>query len=307
MIHRPERELSEFQAQNLVGDHLEKILDAERERAFQKRLQGDVKLRDLCSGIQKAQGEIQELRATEVSAEVLEHFRKPQTVSRLFLDLLRFDDWPLGLKWSIESLAMLSVVVLLALILPWHEVLKISLPRSQTLVLSEFDRNPKTLLHENREKEEGHAGDAVTYPDEPDTPTEPTAVAKKENAEDSPPQPSVAQQNPIATASPPAAASKQGYLFRGQIDVTNLSAVAPKFVDKIGELGGRKAGEVPLGWKKGSGAYFHFTIPEVKYEALLNFIREYGDLKIQREKHERVMPAGIIRIIIQAEEKMEPQ
>ncbi len=99
----------------------------------------------------------------------------------------------------------------------------------------------------------------------------------------------------------------QGFLYRGSISVSNLPVTSQKFVDKIASLGGRRAGEVELGWKKGGGNYFHFTIPEAKYETLTSYLGEYGKLKIQRERHERVLPDGIIRLIITvSEEKKRP-
>lgn len=109
---------------------------------------------------------------------------------------------------------------------------------------------------------------------------------------------------PRAEADPVSESDKsgQGWLYRGSIGVSNLSATSNKFIEKITEIGGRKAGEVPLGWKKGGGTYFHFTMPEKQYEAFVQFMNEYGKLKIQKEKHPRVMPEGIIRVIITVDE-----
>ena len=38
--------------------------------------------------------------------------------------------------------------------------------------------------------------------------------------------------------------------------------------------------------------------PEAKYEELLAFLRTYGPPNIKKEKHPRVMPDGIIRLIV---------
>lgn len=108
-------------------------------------------------------------------------------------------------------------------------------------------------------------------------------------------------------ASNVAAKAGQGFLFRGVIRITNIEATTPKLVEKISEMGGRKAGEVPLGWKKGNSSYFHFTLPENKYEEFKQFMTTYGALKIQKEHHERVMPDGIIRLIISVEENSQPK
>jgi hypothetical protein len=96
---------------------------------------------------------------------------------------------------------------------------------------------------------------------------------------------------------------RTGYLYRGSISVTNVETITTKFIEKIDELGGRKAGGVVLGWKKGNSSYFHLTMPEAKYQNLLTFAGEYGSLKLQIEKHERIMPDGIIRIIFTIDEK----
>lgn len=285
----------------------------------------------------------------EVSQELLQYFSQPQTSVRLFLDLIRFDDWPLGLKWSLETLGVLLAVLGVSLWIPWNEVMKISLPQDQQMVLSEFHR--KSLnLQDTPERDQGSETESLTYPDEPESAldanpslaqvsrpsvkdlaasavpspsakpsTSTSLIATSTFSEKSPQnnstESSVGGQQDASSATKLAsgdearaglsnvAVVKAGFLYRGSISVTNVTAATPKFVEKIAELGGRKAGDVPLGWRKGSGSYFHLTIPESRYEALVNFLREYGDLKIQREKHERVMPEGILRLIIQVEEK----
>jgi hypothetical protein len=135
-----------------------------------------------------------------------------------------------------------------------------------------------------------------------------TKVAASENIQQAPP-----TTLPAAPPPPPApekakptagtAEKKMGVLYRGTISVTNIQAVTPKLVEKVQELGGRKAGQVELGWFKGDSSYFHFTMPESRYEELQEFFKEYGKLTIQQEAHERVMPEGIRRIIITVYEK----
>lgn len=98
----------------------------------------------------------------------------------------------------------------------------------------------------------------------------------------------------------------QGFLYRGVLRTTNVEAVTPKIVEFLAQGGGRKAGQVDLGWRKGTGSYFHFTIPEAKYEELEEFFREYGTLVISKERHPKVMPEGIVRLIVDVEEKTTP-
>ncbi|HEY1079346.1 MAG TPA: hypothetical protein VGE46_04585, partial [Bdellovibrio sp.] len=108
---------------------------------------------------------------------------------------------------------------------------------------------------------------------------------------------------PAATTVAAVAGVGGGFLYRGDIAVTNIAVIGPKITDKIAELGGRKAGSVELGWQKTpTSMYYHFTIPEAKYQDLLNFLGTYGKPKIAKEKHPRVMPDGIVRLIITLDE-----
>lgn len=110
----------------------------------------------------------------------------------------------------------------------------------------------------------------------------------------------------VAAAREPAAKGnsevRSGWLHKGRLSLTNVASVTPKLVEAVSSLGGRKAGQVPLGWAKGKGSYFHFTIPEAKYEELLSALKNFGTLKITRDPHDRVMPEGIVRVIIDVEE-----
>ena len=98
-----------------------------------------------------------------------------------------------------------------------------------------------------------------------------------------------------------------GFLYRGQLNVTNVDMIAPKIKEKIEEFGGRKAGEAEIGWKKSSNLYYyHFTIPEAKLAELEQYLKLYSEAKLSKTPHPRVMPDGIIRIIFTVEEKQQP-
>lgn len=99
------------------------------------------------------------------------------------------------------------------------------------------------------------------------------------------------------------AEARGGFLYRGQMSITNLPVAGPKISEKIIEIGGRKAGDVELGWQKSpTSLYYHFTIPEAKYDELMAFLAQYGKPKLVKEKHPRVMPDGIIRLILTTDE-----
>jgi len=67
-------------------------------------------------------------------------------------------------------------------------------------------------------------------------------------------------------------------------------------------LGGQKAGEVQIGWRKPDGSYFHFSLEEDKLEELKQFMSSYGPVRFYKDPHWRVMPQGKIRIILWIED-----
>jgi acetylornithine/succinyldiaminopimelate/putrescine aminotransferase len=95
---------------------------------------------------------------------------------------------------------------------------------------------------------------------------------------------------------------RQGYVWRGVIKVEELNdEVSQKVVAIIQKLGGKKAGQVELGWKKGDSRYFHFTIPESHYTEFNQSLQDIGQIQLKKEKHPRVMPQGSMRIIMSLE------
>ena len=97
---------------------------------------------------------------------------------------------------------------------------------------------------------------------------------------------------------------KQGGLYRGVLIVTDLNEVNSKIKDKVVEIGGKKAGEVELGWIKSQGlAYYHFTVPENNVDTVKSFLSQFGSLQIQFENHPRLLPPGIKRMIIEVKER----
>lgn len=89
-------------------------------------------------------------------------------------------------------------------------------------------------------------------------------------------------------------------VYRGTITVTDFDQVTAIIRDRIISIGGKKAGEVELGWIKNKNiSYFHFVFPAEKREELVNFIQQYGRLQYKFEPHPRVLPIGQSRFIIE--------
>ncbi|MES2803753.1 MAG: hypothetical protein V4654_14770 [Bdellovibrionota bacterium] len=120
--------------------------------------------------------------------------------------------------------------------------------------------------------------------------------------------PVVAKEKPIAavaakiisTASGPVKLAQATGVYRGVIMVTDFEQVAGIIRERIIAVGGKKAGEVELGWIKNRNiSYFHFVFPAEKREELVTFIQQYGNLEYKFEPHPRVLPIGQSRFIIE--------
>ncbi len=108
---------------------------------------------------------------------------------------------------------------------------------------------------------------------------------------------------PVAAVAAPAVPSSvpkssRSFVYRAFMTLSDLEDIAPKITQQIKELGAEKAGEVELGWRRGSGRYYHFTIPEASEQKLLENLRVYGPVRISKDPHPRVMPEGQVRFIL---------
>ena len=97
-------------------------------------------------------------------------------------------------------------------------------------------------------------------------------------------------------------AGPKGFVYRAFMSTGVLDQTTEEMKSRIEQLGGQKAGQVELGWHKGTGTYFHFTLPESNYEQLQTLMRSLGPVRIYRDSHWRVMPEGEIRIILYIED-----
>ena len=94
-------------------------------------------------------------------------------------------------------------------------------------------------------------------------------------------------------------APTQGFLTRGDMEVSDFENAWPQIRDKIKALDGHPAGNVELGWLRRTGeSYFHFSLPESNRAELELFLKTFGPVRFSTEKHPRVMPEGQIRIIL---------
>ncbi|WP_413289665.1 hypothetical protein [Bdellovibrio sp. HCB337] len=320
-----QRQVTPFTGNELLYDYMSGILDDERRKAVEAHLESSREAQLDFQKIQIGQQYSEKMKQITVSHALHERLSAPSSYLSVLFKKSRFDQWPVGLKWGLEALVVVFVIVTVLTVAPWEKVMKLRLSTgSSDVVMTELNKSatvsknlsdaPVTVetpqfVDEGIKKEPTEATAPAVV-----AKTSPTPMATATPVAKATPTP-VAQKSPAKVAAATATQEEEseentdsnksntGYLYRGGIAVTNLDAVGPKITEKIVELGGRKAGEVELGWQKTPGsAYFHFTIPEAKYEELQAFLSGYGTAKIGKEKHPRVMPDGIIRLIITVDE-----
>lgn len=322
------RELSLFAADELLYDYHRETLDPERMRGVREQLNKHVHLKRELARMQSADLYLALLGQARPPADTVEKIDEPDTYLSVLLKKTNYERWPLTIRWGIEAAIVLSVFLVVLIVTPWGRVLDFGLsPQGKEIILAEMDHGSRSAFDDGLTPVSSDDGagfedegvkPAPPLPKAAETPTVPTVPVATGTATPPVPAPSLPAQTSPALPTPPVAkgpkpvaetsvdASKkpgEGALYRGVLRVTNLDATGPKIIEKIEELGGRKAGQVELGWKKtATSSYFHFTMPQAKYDELISFLADYGSPRIQKEKHPRVMPEGIVRLIIEVEE-----
>ena len=312
--------MTPFVGRELLYDYIRGDLEPERRAAVEKLISEN---RDLKSEVEKIREGLryaEEFSQTHISAPLAESIRTPSTYFQGLLMKTKFMDWPDGIKFGIEGVIIAVGALVIILFIPWGKISLWTAPSKKSpIVLTEVAKSHSADPDSQGTAEaEAELNKNLLFDDEVKPSDSKAVVAKVEEkkkvavatpppaktqakTEKSPEADADADKNLSAVA--PDSGKKQGFLYRGILTVTNVTAVTPKLVEFIAANGGRKAGEVELGWKKGSGSYFHFTIPDAKYKELLDHVNEYGKINISKEPHPRVMPDGIVRVIITVEEK----
>ncbi len=312
-----QREVTPFIGHELLYDYIADHLDEERKNAVEDHLKFSVDAQLDLAKIQRGYDYARKLGETEVSEPIVTRISTPSSYLTVLMQKSNFDKWPQGIKWGLEALVVVTVIVTLLTVTPWQKVLDLQVFKSsKDMVLAEVTKGPPTSAVESEvmgredkpqfaDEDAKELGTAV----EPETkgPSIPKVDLKEEVKVAKTPSPSPSpSQTPVAKAeekTETASATAGGFLYRGEIAITNISVNGGKITEKIVSLGGRKAGSVELGWQKTpTSMYYHFTIPEAKYDELNTFLATYGTPQIAKEKHVRIMPDGIIRLILIVDE-----
>lgn len=297
------REISPFIGHELLYDYLSGSLDKERRAVIEDHVKFSRDAQLDLTKIQNGQSYAERLGDTIVSQPIIAQISTTSSYFSVLMQKSNFDKWPQGLKWGLEALVVVLGIVILLSVTPWQKVMQLGIGSgSKEVVLAEVSKTGTTATTS------ADAEDKPEFVDEGVKEATKELVAAKVPEKTPAPEKAIAAtvvaKNEKPTAEPPSVtAVSGGFLYRGEIAVTNIEVVGPKITEKINELGGRKAGSVELGWKKTANSmYYHFTIPEAKYQDLMGFLATYGKPKISKEKHPRVMPDGIVRMIVTVDE-----
>lgn len=333
---RPKRKLTPFLCQELLYEYAVGTLDPLRQADVDEYLPTDRASQDALGEIRRGLEYSDRLASTELSPELSAKLSQAENFRTLARRSFEWDQWPETLRWSVSALALSAFVAGVVTVVPWNQLP--SFPKRQdsnTVILADIPN--ATVLGENSEEGEesevptaGAEGspELETSGDEHITGDEPAAViaespALRDSVGGSPivqatPAPASAPSPVANTPVPPTGTKKtteagtsvaaaepegkpKGFVYRAFINVTSVDEVTPELVKQLEGMGGEKAGEVPLGWRKGSGSYFHFTVPVANEEKVTDILRAYGPVRISKDPHPRVMPSGQVRFILWVE------
>lgn len=308
------RRLTQFQAEEMVSDYINGQLDPERKAAFEKAVIEFPRLRDLIESYRQGQVYAQKLAMIRPSEELKKSILRPETVIDQALERVNFSKWPKSLRMSLEILSVAAVIATVSVLIPWEQLTSLKFGRSGDIVLAEISRQ-FDIPQEQGLPALSASPEEDSFPDESEneelSPTTSvqvaaTAITTTTLVPLNRPVQAVAaiKPAPVLASTTTQVERRLGSLFRGAIHVINARAASQKITQRLSELGGRKAGEVEMGWEREKDLfYYHFTIPEDKYDQLSSLFSEFGSLRLSKERHERVMPEGIIRLIIVVEDK----
>ncbi len=306
----PKRELSCFLCRELMYEYVVSSIDSRRGDAVARHIGECPECKVEQEGIKSALTYTKKLSLVEIRPEYLSEISNPVPLKTYISSRLKWQSWPDPLKWTVESLAFATTVAIFVGFVGQRffkgglvEGTNVAVVEHPTQTINVDQLPDQTPSEFGDEEFTDHENDVeISQVSNATQPTEKRLAS---------PEPDVkvvdARQEPDETttvdASTDAALVKNqnGFLYRTRLLVSDLDLVTSEIVSKIETLEGKKAGEVPLGWKRPTGSYFHFSMPEKNYGQLAEFLRKYKSPSIVKEKNPRVMPKGLIRMILEVD------
>jgi len=298
------RELGCFFCQELIPLQAFGKLDAERVKQVKSHVESCRACKIFQEQVNHGLEIVGKLKVLEPSQSLEKFVSAHQTLTRDLFQRLRWRNWPPGMRWTTELAGFAIALVLVVEFFPWNKLVRKFEPLPQK-VAEVGPATPNAKPSPPPKAQAGVAGapEQVAKNSASPAPT-PVLVPSPKPAETSTAAAAIAlQQKPeIPTQTKAPEPIQKGYIYRGEMTLNSAFPEPDTIRLTIESLGGEKAGQVRLGWKQQSGRYYHFTMPENKYEVLVNRLKAIGDLRIRKEPHPRVMPRGVARVILTVEE-----
>lgn len=294
-MRRKPRKLTRFLCQEMLYDYMTGHLDSDRKKAVEDFLAENPEVQAELKAMGEAVRYCQQLSGTRLSDELIESLSRVRLVSEVVGEKVAYRNWPDLLKWSTEATIISVCVAGLAMVVPWQTIRTIfEKPPSDQVVLANVDKK----ISEKDVK----VPPAPPAPEEKEEATVPPQTAAPSPTPTAAPVKVIVAQTQPEKPRPGQRPQPKGLLYRIMMNHPNIKEEAPALRDKILQMGGKKAGQVEIGWRKSNGNYFHFSLPEKEYQNLITTLGAYGPVRIYKSPHERVMPAGQIRIILWIED-----
>ncbi len=301
------RELSEFLCREMLFDFITNHLSETDKEAVERGLKQFPALQDELGYLKNGVQYTQILAKIQTSRPLLDRIESHETPLQNFKG--RWTRLPRYSQSAIKVLSLAIVVGVLVTVLPmkWS-----SRDNSKSFVLAEIEKQepaplnsdlpsvPVTttsLVSENMVSPVTSTTMTVAVTPPPTTPAATVAVVTTTLLA-----PKVVKPPPTTLITSVASAG-DGAVYRAFMFSPKIDELTPVISDKIRALGGEKAGEVDLGWRRKNGSYFHFVFPEDQLGTLETFLRAYSPVRIHKDPHRRVMPRGQIRIILWLEDQ----
>lgn len=303
------RNLSEFMCIEMLYDYKSGRLDPLRNQAVEEGLQSSPRVREELKKLTIGISYCEKLKNVSVSEPLVDLILNQPKQAQKIISKFRWGNFPQPVRWALEAVVVAVAIALFVTQVP--NLFKGESSEPQSMLVKKFDIKPPGPKVEAETDITAKA--AATTPVE--KPPAPIVATKEIPLLLRPPAPEgetttvaaavPAVQKPVEEKPIEAKPVKKGnaYVYRMTMYVDDVDVVTPEIVSLISGLGGEKAGEVELGWRRKGGSYFHFSIPQNNSPALQDGLKKYAHFNMIKSAHPRVMPVGIERYILWVEKK----
>lgn len=338
-ISPPKRKLSRFLARKMLYDFITGKLDSARMAAVEEFVLQDWETKRELEHIQEGLKYCNELSFTKISQPLIQEIRDHKDLWGRMREGRLWKDWPDAVKWGIEAIVISSIAGLVAIKIPWGRVGELLPKASDKVILVEVEKSDEGKQettdkgNEGSDEGEGQVSTSLNATTTPVSALGPSvdkapkiakssssakpviSEAKTESSREVDSETRHLEDEEVdssgavevdsedrAQSSTPSDKPMKNFVYRAFMSLDKLEDGSSQIASEIKRLGGVKAGQVELGWKKPKGSYFHFSIPESNYDELLKILRTFGPVRIDKEPHWRVVPQGQIRFILWVED-----